>query len=121
MASRGTRYSTEEERKHARAETNRRYREKQRNSITSQPLTNPEVERLESELTLITNKYRHQSDHLESLAKRVEVLESQFSTSTVTKEHVQELRDKVVAELERLDNAIKKKGLPPSVIQQPRT
>jgi predicted nucleic acid-binding Zn-ribbon protein len=118
MTSRGIRYSTEEERRQARIETNRRYREKQRSSITLQPLTNLEVERLESELTLITNKYRHQADHLESLEQRLVKLESQ---PIATKDNLQELRDKVVAELERLDNVILKKRLPLSIIQQPRT
>ncbi len=118
MASRGTRYSTEEERKRAKAESSRRYREKQRRSITQQLPANPEIESLESELTLITNRYRHQSDHLESLESRLTNLEVRFvklDETTVTMNQLEGLREKIVAELLRLDTAIAQKRLPPSI------
>jgi uncharacterized protein (DUF3084 family) len=116
------RYSTDEERKKARAASSRRYREKQRtllSSITPQSLPNPEHERLDSELALITNRYRHLSDHLDALQSSYEKLQEQVSQlidNTVTTAQLQGFRDNVVAEFKRVETA---KRLPISITHKP--
>jgi predicted nucleic acid-binding Zn-ribbon protein len=102
---RSIRYNTDEERKEAKLATTRRYREKQRQCLSSITSQAPTLERLESELTLMMNKYRHQEDHLTSFEARILELETQVSelqSNTVTTSQLEGFRDVVIAEFKRL-------------------
>jgi chromosome segregation ATPase len=119
--SRSIRYATEEERKDAKAATTRRYRERQRQLLSSIAPSTPTLQQLRADIESITNRYRHQSDHLESLQAQVVDLQAQVSLlqdTTVSTSQLEGFRDTVIAEFKRLEKSV---SVPILVTHTPRT
>jgi DNA repair ATPase RecN len=119
------RYATEEERKQARAETSRRYRERQKLLRTQKDPSELRVLHLEAELALMRSLEQSHSDTIQDLTAQLEGFKhhlAKLQESTVTYEVLDEFKARIVREFERVGTEIaqvRSKSLPISIFRKP--